>query len=37
MRLADAVLKQCFYHSSSELNLDSARDFGLTPLLVILV
>lgn len=31
MRLADAVLKQCFYHPSSELNLDSARDFNLTP------
>ena len=30
MRLADAVLQECFYHSSTELNLDPARDFGLT-------
>ena len=31
MRLADAVLQQCFYHPSTELNLNPARDFGLTP------
>lgn len=30
MRLADAVLQHCLYHSSTGLGLDPAHDFGLT-------
>lgn len=30
MRLTDAVLQQCLYHTSTGLSLDPARDFGLT-------
>lgn len=30
MRLADAVLQDCLYHSSTGLSLDPERDFGLT-------